>query len=210
MRTPLTRYLTFAAGAVIVAMLAFFVWSGWDSAALLAWKEDASPPVFFGAMSVLPALGVPVTPLFLLAGTTFGVRVGLLGSITALGLNLAICYWIARGGMRPRIEALVRRFDYELPVFEGKSRRTVRFAVAVKLTPGVPAFVKNYVLGMAGVPFALYFGLSMLITGGYAAALVVMGESLFEHDLRQAFAPVAVLAVLGLIGLGTRWWLKRR
>jgi hypothetical protein len=33
----------------------------------------------------------------------------------------------------------------------------------VKLAPGIPQFVKHYGLGVAGVPFGLYLGASMLI-----------------------------------------------
>ena len=82
----------------------------------------------------------------------------------------------------------------------------MRFALLVKLAPGVPAFVKNYALGLAGVPFGLYFGLSMAITGVYAAALVVLGESVFDHNPRADDIAVAIVVVLGL-GV---WWLRRR
>ena len=51
----------------------------------------------------VPAIGVPMTPLLLLAGATFGPGIGLLGSLLALALNLTLCYWIAnlmRPGLR--------------------------------------------------------------------------------------------------------------
>ena len=67
-----------------------------------------------------------------------------------------------------------------MPVTEGP----LRFTLAVKAAPGVPSFVKNYVLGMVGIPFALYFGLSLLVTGAYAALCIVLGESLLTNDSR--------------------------
>lgn len=72
----------------------------------------------------------------------------------------------------------------------------------IKLAPGVPGFVKNYGLGAARVPFVIYFTVSMLISGAYAAALIVLGESLFEHELGRGTIAVLVAAVLALV----LWW----
>lgn len=78
--------------------------------------------------------------------------------------------------------------------------------IAVKLTPGAPAVVKNYLLGIIRVPFPLYFGASMLITGAYAVLWVVVGGSLFEHHVfRVLVAGVVVVALAA--GL---WWWRRR
>jgi len=78
----------------------------------------------------------------------------------------------------------------------------------VKLTPGLPAFVKNYGLAAAGVPFPTYLGVSMLVTGAYAAALVLLGDSLFEHDFGPALVAAAVVALVA--GLGALWLRRRR
>jgi uncharacterized membrane protein YdjX (TVP38/TMEM64 family) len=193
--------------ALGVALLAVALWSAWDADALAAWKQEAGPVRFFGAMAVLPAIGVPMTPLFVLAGATFGVGPGLLGSLVALGLNLTLCYAIASSGLRSRLVALLRRFEYELPDFEQRETGAVRFTLLVKMAPGAPAVVKNYLLGLTGVPFPVYFGLSMLITGAYAAVCIVVGVSLFEHDVNRVILAVAAAVALAL---GLWWWLKSR
>ena len=199
-----------AAGLILaiaaLAGLLYLLWSNWDSAAILAWKREASPLLFFSALAMLPAFGLPTTPFFLLAGTTFGIPVALLGTFIGLGLNLALCYWIARSGLRPFLERILRRFRFELPDLQEGGTNTLRFALAIKLAPGLPAFAKNYVLGMVGVPFALYFGLSMLITGAYAALFVVLGESLLAHNRSTA---AAVMAALLMLGIGVWWWQSR-
>lgn len=192
--------------ALGVALLALALWSAWDPAALAAWKQEAGPVRFFSAMAVLPAIGVPITPLFVLAGATFGVGPGLLGSLVGLGLNLTLCYAIASSGLRSRLVALLRRFEYELPDFEQRETGAVRFTLLVKMAPGAPAVVKNYLLGLTGVPFPVYFGLSMLITGAYAAVCIVVGVSLFEHDIDRIILAVAVAVAVGL----AIWWWRRR
>jgi uncharacterized membrane protein YdjX (TVP38/TMEM64 family) len=186
--------------------LALLLWSIWDHEAFLSWMQRARPLPFFSAMAILPAFGIPTTPLCLLAGATFGVRLGLLGSAGALAANLALCYWIARW-MRPRLASLLRRFDYELPDIAKSDRSPVRFTLAVKLAPGVPSFVKTYGLGVAGVPFLAYFVVSLLITGIYAASLIVLGESLFAHNLSRTLLTVAVGVALAL---GMWLWRRRR
>ena len=200
------RWLRRMLNVVAVAGVAYLVWVVWDRDLLAAWIRDARPLPFFVALAVLPALGVPLTPFFVIAGATFGIRLGLIGTLLALAFNLTLCYWIARSSVRPRLEALFRRFDYQLPDFGRDDRSALRFTLLVKLAPGVPGFVKNYGLGAAGVPFPLYLGLSMLITGAYATAFVVLGESIFDHDLRQATIAVVAIAALAL---GLWWWARR-
>ncbi len=203
MSRALKRALTVAA----LAGLALLVWRVWDHDAVLAWMREASPVRYFAAMALLTVIGVPVTPLFVVAGATFGAAVGLVGSGLALAASLAMSYAIARGRLRRWLESLLRRFGSGLPDFREAGRSALRFALMVKLTPGLPAFVKNYGLAAAGVPFPTYLGVSMLITGAYGAALVLLGESLFEHDFGPALVPAVVVAVLAALGVV---WARRR
>jgi uncharacterized membrane protein YdjX (TVP38/TMEM64 family) len=193
-KTRATRDALIIATSIAVLLAALFAW---DGEAMSAFRQEAGPVPFLAAMALLPALGVPITPLFLLAGATFGRTLGLVLSWVALGANLALCYFIA-SALRPRLASLVRRFGHALPDFGESRRGAVRFTLAVKATPGVPAFMKNYGLGVAGVSFPTYFALSMLITGAYAAALVLVGESLLQHDLGRTGVVLAVLTVCAL------------
>ncbi len=194
----------FVVAAFVVAVGAL-AWSIWDYRALMDWTRTLRPIPFFAIMALGPAIGLPVTPFFLLAGVSFGKGPGMVGSLVALGLNLALCYQIARR-LRPMFSKLLKRFGWNLPDLTGRKGKSARFTLAVKLAPGVPAFAKNYALGVAGVPFWVYFVFSMLITGLYGVLMVALGGSLFEHDRGHVFwVAVAVLA-LGLI----LWLLRRR
>jgi uncharacterized membrane protein YdjX (TVP38/TMEM64 family) len=200
------RWVRSALTLLAVGAGALAVWAAWRSDTMVSLKENAHPVPFFAVMALLPALGMPITPLFVLAGATFGVWGGLLGSLVALALNLALCYWIAQSKLRPRIASLLRRLNYELPNFGDKDKGSFRFTLLMKMAPGLPAFAKNYALGVAGVPFWIYFVVSMLITGSYAAALVFVGESLFDHQLDHAVLAVVAVVILG----GGLWWWRRR
>jgi hypothetical protein len=53
------------------------------------------PLPYFAMMAVLPAIGIPISPLYILAGASFGIAVGLVGSLVALAVNATLCYWIS-------------------------------------------------------------------------------------------------------------------
>lgn len=202
--TPATWALR-VLGASALLGLAALIWHAWDHQAFIAWREEAGVLPFFLAMAILPALGVPITPFFIVAGATFGVPIGLAGSAIALSANLVLCYWIARSGLRPWLARLLARTRYRIPDFQ-QGEGALRFALLVKLAPGVPVFIKHYLLGMAGVPFAIYFGVSALITGLYGGAFVVLGESLLEHDVGGS---AAALVVLGVVAVAIYLWRRR-
>jgi uncharacterized membrane protein YdjX (TVP38/TMEM64 family) len=201
------RGAKYAFVAISAIGLAYLLWVTWDHPNLMVWVREAQPWPFFVALALLPAVGVPTTPFFVIAGASFGTPVGLIGSLLALAFNLVMTYWLARSSVRPRLESLMRRFDYDIPDFRQRGKGSLRFALLVKLAPGIPTFVKNYGLAIANVPFAMYFVLSMLITGAYAAALIVLGESLFEHNVSNAVIAAVVIVALAL---ALWWWVHRR
>lgn len=192
-------------GLAALVLLLLLLWSNWDHAAFLEWKRQVGALPFFAAMAILPAIGFPVTPFFVIAGATFGAKVGMAGSMVALLINFSLCYWVTQGGLRKRISDLAARHRVGLPDFHARRDRALRFVLLVKFAPGVPAFVKNYVLGLAGVPFGLYLGWSLLISGAYAFGFVVMGESVLEGDWRGLVIATVVLLAMGAVV----WRLKR-
>ncbi|MFW6353837.1 MAG: TVP38/TMEM64 family protein [Verrucomicrobiota bacterium] len=206
LRLPRRRWrrLSLAARALAAVLVAWLLWHHWDQEAFLTWKREAGPLPFFTALALLPAVGFPTTPFYLLAGATFSLPVALGGSFLALAVNLILCYALAKGPMRRSLRRLLERLGYQLPDF-GK-RRSWQFLLMVKFMPGVPTFVKHYLLGLAGVPFAVYFTASMVITGLYLSSFVVLGESVTDKDFTVAAVALGVLILLGL----AIWAYKRR
>jgi uncharacterized membrane protein YdjX (TVP38/TMEM64 family) len=155
-------------------------------------------------MAILPALGLPLTPFYIVAGATFGVPIGLLGSMIALAVNLTLSYFIARSIPQAWLEGVLSRFGTKLPAFDERSG-AIRFSVLVKLTPGVPMLLKNYLLGLSGVPFNVYLATSLVTALLYAVPLMFLGNSLFDHDWSRS----TVAIVVGLAA-GAGVWLWRR
>lgn len=199
------RWLKPVAAVIAALVVAYVLWSAWDHRAVMEWIHRLRPVPFFIVMALLPAVGFPLTPFFMFAGASFGIVVGLIGSLIALATNLVVCFAIARH-MRGPLRSLLRRFKYELPDFGARQKGSLRFAFAVKAAPGVPGFVKHYGLGLAGVPFLQYFVVALLMSGIYAAASVIVGDSLLDHDISRTTVTVAILA--GATALVV--WLRRR
>jgi uncharacterized membrane protein YdjX (TVP38/TMEM64 family) len=144
----------------------------------------------------------------IIAGATYGLAAGLIGSLLAISLNLCICYAVAHSKLRPLIQKLFDRFEYKVPDFTAGGRRAWRFAAAIKLTPALPAFAKMYILAVTAVPFAIYFTVSLAISGVFAAVLLGLGDSLFAHDVNHTVLAVIAISLLTIVAL--KWWQKRR
>ncbi len=191
-------------GLLLVLSVLGLVWLFWDVEAFLEWQQQAHPLAFFAAMVVLPAVGFPVTPFYLLAGATFGTVTGLVGTWAAISLNLLLCHWIASKGPRRTLRRWLVRAGVRLPEMSEKSE--VRFALLVRLAPAFPAFAKNYLLVLAGISFRTYFLISLLVTGTYATCFVLLGESFQEQNPWKIGGLVfLLLAIVGGFSAWRRW-----
>ncbi len=200
------QWLRPVTSGLFFVLLAAFVWTHWDQEAFLEWKQGVHPLLFFSMMAVLPAVGFPVTPLYVLAGLTFGTAVGLIGTWLAIAANLSLCFWIARSGLRPTLKRWIAGSRFKLP--EVSKDRELGITVLVRLTPGVPSFLKSYLLALADVSFRVYFPVSLGIGGSFATMLVLLGESVMEPEFDPWKTGIVVMLLLSLSG-GVAWWQRK-
>ncbi len=178
--------------AGFLLLLVWLLWHYWDHEAFLIWKNNAGPVPFFLALAILPVIGFPTTPFYLIAGATFHLPTALIGSLLALMVNLTLSYLLARGPLRSLLEKWLARSGRELPNVEKVGH--LRFTVVMKCLPGLPAFLKHSAVALAGVPFPIYFSVSLMFSGFYAAGFIVLGESFLDKDYTQALIALGVLA----------------
>lgn len=201
-RSALLLKLALAAAALIAASL--WLASGHDLGALVQQVVDAlrsaGPAAFFLAMALLPALGAPLSFFCLTAGSVFGPQLGMpmviVFALAAIAANIALSYLLASRALRPPLEALLKRLGYQMPRV-AKSGDATDLIVLVRVTPGLPFPVQNYLLGLAGVPFARYQLVSCLIAFPLNAAIIFFGEALLQGKGRTAL--VGLLLVLALM-----------
>ena len=204
---PLKRVLLIlvAGLALLAAVCALMAWQNRAELApvledtrswLLGFLESVHPVAFFALMAVLPAFGFPLSPFYLLS-SAYGVTVALAASAVAMAGNLLFSFWLAVGFCRPLIERFLRRYDYRIP--EVGQANQVRVTLIIRLTPGLPFFVQNYVLALAGVRFRIYMMLSWLAQMAYAIAFIVLGESVFEGRVGLAVVAISLVIVLLIV-----------
>lgn len=150
--------------------------------------RDAGPVCFFVAMALLPALPVPMLAFLLTAGPAFRARLGMPAvlslSLFALTVNFTLTYFLARCSFRPLLIHLLIRLGYRLP--QVKEGDVTDLAVIARVTPGIPFFAQNYLLGLAGVPFGRYVLVSCIFSWGPAAGFVLFGDALLHGRAKMA------------------------
>jgi uncharacterized membrane protein YdjX (TVP38/TMEM64 family) len=166
--------------------------------------RDAGPVAFFVAMAVLPGVGAPVMPFNLTAGSAFGEQLGMplvvVLALLAITANFIITYALARRAMRPLLEKLMKRLGYALPAMEPGALTDL--TIILRVTPGTPFFIQNYLLGLAGVPFGTYVIVSCIVTWIYTAAFVIFGDALLHGKGKMALMAGALLVAAVVL---THW-----
>jgi uncharacterized membrane protein YdjX (TVP38/TMEM64 family) len=200
--------LKIAVVLVVVAVAALFLLRGVN---VREWIErimdvirGAGPWAFFAAMAILPGFGVPVMPFNLTAGSAFAEQLGMplvvALALLAITINFTITYALARRAMRPLLEGLMKRLGYALPSMEKGDLTDL--TIILRVTPGTPFFIQNYLLGLAGVPFATYMIVSCIVSWIYTAAFVIFGDALLHGKGKMAMFAVGLLIAAVIL---TQW-----
>ena len=205
-KLPLAKLAMIGAVLVVVAAVVLYL-IGWQAVwadtkriffYLLDVIADAGPLLFFGAMALLPAFGAPMSVFAITGGLVFREKLGfpvtLLCGLTAFWINIALSYWLARRWLRPLLTRWLARFGYSLPQVEPDEMTD--FIVLLRVTPGPPFSVQNYLLGLANAPFGRYMAISTATQG-----VLVLGFLVFGDALNQGRGKVIVLAILLIAAL---------
>jgi len=159
-------------------------------------------------MALLPGLGVPMLAFVLTAGSAFGDQLGMvvvvLLSVVATTVNLIITYWLARRALRPLFLWLAAKFGYKLPKVQPGDENSL--IIIMRVTPGIPFFVQNYLLGLAEVPFGRYLWVSCALSLPQTVGFVVFGDALTQGKGKMVIAAVGLLVAASL---GTQLLRKR-
>ncbi len=176
---------------------------------VIASLEATHPVLFFAAMALLPLGPFPASILFISAGVRFGVGPGFCLGMAALAINMTLGYFLAHRVVRHPLERWIRKRGYAVPEFG--SGDELRFLLLFRITPGMPLFVQNYVLGVSGMRFGLYLPVSLLVQVPFVLGFVWIGQSLTQTSAwRIAAAVAAVVSAVLLVSLVRRRMSRRR
>jgi uncharacterized membrane protein YdjX (TVP38/TMEM64 family) len=155
------------------------------------------PLWLFAAIAILPGLGFPSSILLLLAGATWGPNAkACLAAVSAIALNMAWTHALAAGPTR----SLIRRF---LPAkwlrwLDCPSRNRRQLTLILRITPGIPLFAQNYLLGLLGIPILSNLLISLPIIGSFVCGFVLTGGAIFEGKIGLAITAACLLLAASL------------
>ena len=197
------RIKIFVAATVVgLTLMALVVWrfrhdlGDIDIKAAVDWIASFGPVPFFVAMAILPSLWAPVSPFLLLAGAIYDMPIALGGCAVALASNMALSWLLAGKLFRPLFERLVHRFGYSVPEMKNESMVTV--AVLLRITPGMPFPLQNYLLGLAQMPFGWYMGISLPLTLAMAFSIILFGDAILKGNVTVVLLAISLFVALSI------------
>lgn len=158
----------------------------------------ANPAWLFLAIVVLPGFPVPASALMILAGTVWKERPLMACAIclTGMALNMSWTYWVAAKPARGLVERFLARGTFRLPELPKGDQMQV--ILLMRLTPGIPLFFQNYLLGFLRVPFLPYLAVSLCCTGVIAIGVLLSSAGVADGNLKPVISGVALIA-LGVV-----------
>jgi uncharacterized membrane protein YdjX (TVP38/TMEM64 family) len=107
---------------------------------------------------------------------------------------MLLTYWLARGALKSVVARLIGRLGYRMPELD--STDVTDLTVFVRVMPGIPFFVQNYLLGLAGAPFWRYMAISCAANWSYTAVFLIFGDALLRGHGRAALMAIGLIAAL--------------
>lgn len=158
------------------------------------------PVWIFLAIAILPAFPIPVSPLFILAGVTLGPTIGTPATVAiataAMLTNTAGTYWLAATIGHGPVQRLFHWLEIKPPVFSRND--AYKITLLLKITPGVPFFLQNLILGFLRVPFRGVMLISCTIGTLSVVGFVVSAGAIFQGKTGAAIAGLSLLVAAAL------------
>ncbi len=210
-RTGLAVLIVLSCAGLLAAWQA-----GIDARTLKSWWQftqsylAAHPGTLFAGLVILPGLPIPTSALLFAAGIAWRdhplMACGL--CLLAMALNLAWTYWLAASPARNAIRHVLGRAGFDIP--ELLPQNQLKLVLLLKLTPGIPFFVQNYLCGILRVSFVLYMSVSMLCNGLIGTGIVLSGVGLGDGKLTPLLTGLSLVSAGVVLTHWVRSWLEKR
>jgi len=117
-------------------------------------------PLYVVGFACVAALGIPLTPLVLLAGALFGFVEGAVVAWVGLGLGTSGAYWIARLIGGASVARLLAGHEDIIAKLHGRSGFLT--LLRLRAIPLIPSLLLDYSAGTARMDYVAYLGATML------------------------------------------------
>ena len=171
-----------------------------DSESLLASIQSArsylekNPVALVLALTILPGLGAPISPLLILFGVVIGPLYGLpvacIIGVAAQSICTAWTYFLSSGPLREFLKKSLLR-NRTLP--ELTPGNAAKICFMVRIAPGFPYALQNVVLGVLKMRFSTYLLVSIPVQSIYTVGFISSGGAFFEGNTGQAVTAFLIL-----------------
>jgi uncharacterized membrane protein YdjX (TVP38/TMEM64 family) len=152
------------------------------------------------------AFTVPAGPAF---SGTMGVGGVIAAALAALTFNLLLTYSLARWALRPWLTRLLVRLGYRVPTLD--SGDITDLIIILRVTPGIPFFAQNYLLGLAEAPLVRVLVISCAFQWSFAIGVIVFGDAVLHGKAAVAIGAFCVLgAVMAILHVVRRHYSRRQ
>lgn len=117
--------------------------------------ERLNTAALLALTAVLPLLGFPISLVYLSLGARFGPLGGLAVVTAITSVHLVATHWIGRSFLKDRLKRFIEKRGHHIPQVPKGDDTAI--ALIVMLAPGIPYFIRNYVLALSGIPLRIYF-----------------------------------------------------
>ncbi|MCH6255139.1 hypothetical protein MLD52_01170 [Puniceicoccaceae bacterium K14] len=170
--------------------------------------ESLNPFLFFASMAILPAFGVPVSPFLVVAGAVYPLGLAIVGSVGALSLNMFLTWLVSGYWLRPFCERGLRRLGFDVPTL--KTGEFVKVAIMLRLAPGIPFALQNYLLGVARMPLVWYLAVSVPIAAAIDIGIIVFGDALLSGDWVMIMGAICLIILMSFLVHSVRERMKKK
>ena len=125
-------------------------------------------------MALLPIAGFPIAVVYLVAGARFGPVIGGLIVLGVTIVHMVGTYLIGRSVLRAPLQRFIERKHKHLPEIPADEQAAV--AVIATLVPGLPYFVRNYLLVLAGVRLSVLLRVCVPIYLARSYVTILLGN----------------------------------
>ncbi|HVU39127.1 MAG TPA: VTT domain-containing protein [Opitutales bacterium] len=161
------------------------------------WAAGKNPVFYVLALTLLPYAGVPSSFLYMAAGAAYGTVEGTLLSLCGLALNLPLGYLVGKFWLRAPIARMLEKRGHR--ILEVPPGEFTRLIVLMRVIPGPPLVIQNFLLAMAGTPFLPYYLISLPLTLFFAAGILLTSGALLEGNTKLVAAGVGLVIAVTLL-----------
>jgi uncharacterized membrane protein YdjX (TVP38/TMEM64 family) len=130
-------------------------------------------------VAVLPLFGFSISVVYLVVGAVFGGWPGMAVVAGITAVHIVGSHWIARSFLRGPLIRFLERKKRRLPELPAGAEWAV--ALMTALVPGLPYFVRNYLLALSDIPLRLYFWICWPVYVLRSSLVIFLGD--FSGDL---------------------------